>query len=210
VAGEQDGNVKSLAAEKSKIEQAASAEPTKDVLAAYKLMLTYQFTGALILVGILAAGLLFSYFIKQWQPPILVLVTLSGMLGAFFSALTRLYNVDGLSMALITPTVQRLEARYLLMYSLVPPIVGAVAAVVLYIVFVGDILGSGGLFPVMECKGSGKTCTQLAEVLEDFGPKAAKDYGKVLIWAFIAGFSERFVPDTLQALVAKSQKSGAA
>lgn len=203
---EQQANVTSLPVDKPKSEQIAG-EPSADVLAAYKLMLTFQFIGALVLLAILAVGLLFSYFIEQVRPPILVLVTLSGMLGAFFSALTRLYNVDGLSMALITPTVRKLEAYYLLMYSLVPPIVGGVAAVVLYVAFIGDFFGGGGLFPEMGCKGTGKTCTQLIEVLNNYGPVEAKDYGKVLIWAFVAGFSERFVPDTLQSLVAKSQKS---
>lgn len=185
------------------------ATPISDeMLNAYKLLLKFQFGGAMVLVGVLAVGLLFSYVIhEKWQTPILVLVTLSGVLGSYFSALTRLHGAGNLSADLITPVMQRLGGYYLFMYSLVPPIVGGVAAVVLYVAFMGDFLGSGGLFPVMECKGQGKGCKQLVEVLNDFGPQAAKDYGKVLVWSFIAGFSERFVPDTLQSLVAKSQQS---
>jgi hypothetical protein len=176
-----------------------------ELLAAYKKMLTYQFSGTVVLVAILAVGLLGSYvFVKTWQPPILVLVTLSGMLGAFFSALTRLYQVDQVSVALISPTVSQLSGWHLFMYSFVPPMVGAIASVALYIGFVSALV-AGGLFPEMACKGAGP-CDDLYGVLTSYGPKAAPDYGKVLIWSFIAGFSERMVPDMLQSLVAKSQK----
>ena len=176
-----------------------------ELLGAYKRMLTYQFSGTVVLVGVMAGGLLGSYAVSRWEPPVLILVTLSGMLGAFFSALTRLYNVDQLSLALISPTVSKLNGWHLLMYSFVPPVVGAIASVVLYVGFVSGLV-DGGVFPNMSCKGDGKTCTQLIEVLNDYGPTAANDYGKVLIWAFVAGFSERFVPDILGSLVARSQK----
>src|SRR6187402_957305 len=184
---------------------ASLAEGLKpELLGAYKRMLTYQFSGTVVLVAVMAAGLLGSYAIARWEPPILVLVTLSGMLGAFFSALTRLYNVDQLSLALISPTVSKLNGWHLLMYSFVPPVVGAIASVVLYVGFVSGLV-SGGVFPAMSCKGDGKTCTDLIEVLRVYGPTGANDYGKALIWAFIAGFSERFVPDILQSLVMRSQ-----
>ena len=138
----------------------------------------------------------------------LILVTLAGMLGAFFSALARLYNVDHLSVAIISDTASKLRGWHLFMYSLTPPIIGAIASVVLYIAFLGGLV-AGGLFPEMGCKAA-NGCKQLAEVLNDYSPKEAQDYGKALIWAFIAGFSERLVPDTLQALVAKTEKDRAA
>lgn len=127
-----------------------------ELLTAYRLMLEYQFFGAICLIVILGFGLL-SIYLMRWDPPILGLVTLAGVLGAFFSALTRLYNVDQASIALISPTVSKLGGRYLLMYSLVPPIVGAIASVVIYVIF-------------------------------------------------IAGFSERLVPDSMQTLIAKLPK----
>ena len=177
-----------------------------ELLGAYKRMLTYQFSGTLVLVAVLAVGLLGSYFIAaNWQPPVLVLITLAGMLGAFFSALIRLYNVDQLSVAIVSETVAQLGGWHLFIYSLTPPVIGAIASVVLYIAFVGGVL-AGGLFPTMECKGALKGCVELVEVLNNYGPKAAPDYGKALLWAFIAGFSERLVPDTLQSLVAKAEE----
>lgn len=190
---------------------AGVTDPTvkQKLLEAYKRMLTYQFSGTLTLIVVLAIGLLGSYFIAQnWQPPVLVVVALSGMLGAFFSALTRLYRVNELPLALISETVLELKGIHLMMYSLVPPVVGAIAAVVIYVGFVSKLIG-GGLFPEMDCKTTANKCTEFVQVLNDYGPKEAVDYGKVLIWAFIAGFSERLVPDMLQSIVAKSQKEGA-
>ena len=175
------------------------------MLNAYKLLLKFQFGGAVVLLVILGICLLFAPMIyKLWQPSPVWVIVLAGMLGAFFSALTRLYNV---SEALISPTMQMLEARYLFMYSSVPPVIGAVAAMVLYFAFVGNFFGSGGFFPAFGC-GTENGCVRLHEILQDFGPKTAPDYGKTLIWSFVAGFSERFVPDTLQTFVARSQEGG--
>src|SRR5580704_5531361 len=101
---------------------AAAGQLKPELLNAYKLMLGYQFIGAVGLILVLALGLIAMYVITwKWDPPILGLVTMAGMLGAFFSALTRLYRVDQASIALITPTVSQLGGRYLFMYSLVPP-----------------------------------------------------------------------------------------
>ena len=83
------------------------ANAKSKVLGAYKQMLTYQFGGALTLVVAMTVGLLICYFASV-PLPLLLLVLLAGILGAFFSALTRLYNVDQASVALITPTVQAL------------------------------------------------------------------------------------------------------
>jgi len=67
------------------------------------------------------------------------------------------------------------------------------------------MVGGGGIIPTMGCM-DGEKCDSLVGVLRNFGPKEAQDYGKVFVWAFAAGFSERLVPNTLQSLVAKLQK----
>jgi hypothetical protein len=173
------------------------------ILGAYKQMLAYQFSGTVILAGGVAAALLACYAFGKISPPLLVLVMLAGMLGAFFSALTRLYNVDQASLALISPTVQQLGGRYLMMYSFVPPVIGAISAVVLYLVFVGKLM-EGGLFPAISCV-EGKQCLSLMDLMDNYWPTKPEDYGKVLVWSFAAGFSERLVPDVLQGLVSKEQ-----
>jgi hypothetical protein len=135
----------------------------------------------------------------------LLLIILAGMLGALFSALMRLYQVDQASLALITPTVQELGGGYLVTYSFVPPLIGAIAAVVLYLIFVAGLM-SGSLFPTISCV-DGKTCTDVTELMRFYVPAGPQDVGKALVWAFIVGFSERLVPDLLQGLVTKEQSS---
>jgi len=175
------------------------------VLGAYKKMLAYQFGGTLLLVGLTIVGLLTCYVVGTITPPVLLLVILAGMIGALFSALARLYQVDQASLALISPTVQALGGGDLMMYSFVPPLVGAIAAVVLYLVFVGGLM-SGSLFPTISCV-DGKTCSDVTEMMRNYLPAGPQDVGKALVWAFAAGFSERLVPDLLQGLVTKEQRA---
>jgi hypothetical protein len=175
------------------------------VLAAYKKMLAYQFGGTLLLAGLTIVGLLICYILGNISPPLLLLVILAGMLGALFSALTRLYQVDQASLALISPTVQALGGGYLMMYSFVPPLIGAIAAVVLYLIFVGGLM-SGSLFPTLSCV-DGKSCANVIELMQNYVPAGPQDVGKALVWAFAAGFSERLVPDLLQGLVSKEQNA---
>lgn len=80
-----------------------------------------------------------------------------------------------------------------------PPFVGGVLAVVLYIAFLGKLLG-GDLFPVFEeDKGSALT---LQSLLTQHAV-AMPDYAKLLFWAFIAGFNQRYVVDIINSIKAK-------
>jgi hypothetical protein len=210
--GKLDGTVDGQAAPASAAggdirEPPLGAEITSTVLNVYKRILTYQFIGAGSLIVALSAATLASSLFAKWQPPFLLLVMLYGILGAFFSALTRLYsyNFEQISVALISPIAARLEGRHLLMHSFVPLMVGAIASVALYWGFVSKLV-EGSLFPRLSCKGEGISCAQLVEVLNYYGPTEAVDYGKMMIWAFIAGFSERFVPDLLQSIAMRTHK----
>jgi hypothetical protein len=181
----------------------SAADVQVRILSAYKKMLGWQFGGTVLLAGGTALALIVCYAYGKVSPPLLVLVMLAGMLGAFFSALMRLYGVDQASIALISPTVQQLGGRYLMMYSLVPPVIGAIAAVVLYLVFIGKLL-EGALFPAISCVPD-QVCTSLMDIMNYYAPTKPEDYGKALVWSFAAGFSERLVPDMLQGLVTKEQ-----
>ena len=46
---------------------------------------------------------------------------------------------------------------------------------------------------------------QLKDFLTKTGPKEGASFALLMIWSFIAGFAERFVPDTLNRLVTKTE-----
>jgi hypothetical protein len=48
----------------------------------------------------------------------------------------------------------------------------------------------------------------VTQFLERAQPTALEDWGKLLVWAFIAGFAERFVPDALTRLTGQASPTG--
>ena len=42
--------------------------------------------------------------------------------------------------------------------------------------------------------------------VKETGPKSGVDFAMLLVWAFVAGFAERFVPDTIDRLISQSAK----
>src|SRR6185369_3495973 len=183
----------------------------KGLLNVYRQMLSSLFLATLLLIIMLTGVLLVfdgTYFFHNGdgvkEPSIFLFVTLSGALGAFFSALMRLYKFEDLPKALMDGTLKSLGNRYLIMYSLVPPLVGAIGATVLYVGFAAGLF-QGDLFPKFACTPIGKICAGFGSLIEHFGPASAQDDAKALVWGFLAGFSERFLPDALGG-IAKSEK----
>lgn len=86
---------------------------------------------------------------------------------------------------------------------------GAIAALVVFAIFCGGML-EGGLFPKIVNNLSpatdGPPMMELITFLNETGPVKHVDYGKLLVWAFIAGFAERFVPDVLDKFTASARK----
>jgi hypothetical protein len=85
---------------------------------------------------------------------------------------------------------------------------GAIFAAVLYLLIASNLL-SGQLFPAMAPPNSAQnqsTGTHITDFLQNTVPaQEGGNYAKLLIWSFIAGFAERFVPDTLSRLVERRQ-----
>jgi hypothetical protein len=109
------------------------------VLDVYKLMLVSLFIALLVVFGILFV------LIGRNEPPILPFVQFAGAMGALFSNLVRLYNLEDLPKALNARELEGLSWVYLLIYSLVPVVLGYISATAIHLLFASGLLG-GQLF----------------------------------------------------------------
>jgi hypothetical protein len=134
---------------------------------------------------------------------ILLTVASAGALGAFVSALRRLFAYEQLSPGLASAASAEADSFYIAAFGSIPPLVGAIFAVVVYLVFSSGVIKSA-LFPTFICAPN-QSCDSFENFLEWWGPAGPLEYSKVLVWGFVAGFSERFVPDMLEKLVNMSK-----
>jgi hypothetical protein len=130
----------------------------------------------------------------------LIVTTFFGFLGAYLSRLIAFQN------AAVTLSVDDLENGYSWHFLMVRLLVGGLSSVILYFVISGHLIG-GELFPAPDDGASGGfgslwTVHNGAGMPYE-GPSA--NFAKLIVWCFIAGFSERFLPDSLSALEAKSR-----
>jgi hypothetical protein len=85
------------------------------------------------------------------------------------------------------------------------PVFGAVFAAILMMVFSGQLI-HGSLFPEFTAERKDEGWTFIS-FLYWWKPTQATDVAKVLVWAFLAGFAEQFVPDVLDRLLAQSEET---
>ena len=169
-----------------------------EMLNAYGLMLTCLFLTTLLLVAVLSVPLFIGYFL-DWRLPVLPFVALCGALGAFMSSLSRLYGLKNLPALLLNQDFRLMKNGYVVMYSLIPPLVGIIAAVATYVAIAAGFL-QGDLFQRFHCFAADGNCDTGIDGLLKYGPMSAADCAKSLIWAFVAGFSERFFPGVIEGL----------
>lgn len=117
-----------------------------------------------------------------------------GVVGGFVSSQRRMQSIPTDTDPLIS--VFGLDnAGYFLWLS---PLLGAIFAVVLTMMFVGGIL-KGTVFPSFSVPR-----VEAGMSFMTFGrmslPTGGEEYAKLFIWAFLAGFAERLVPDSLDRL----------
>ena len=131
---------------------------------------------------------------------VLALVATMGVLGAYFS------RVMAFSTALLTLSYDDVMRTYVGRMLQLRLIYGMIGALVFYFVLRGGIV-AGTIFPAFVTDtASGTTpATDLRALLGQLAPDA--NFAKLLVWSFIAGFSERLVGDALTRAEAQANRS---
>jgi hypothetical protein len=135
----------------------------------------------------------------------MLLVMLAGAIGGFVSLQQRVQSVpsDG------DPLVSIFEIENGKFSIYLAPVSGAIFALVLLALFMGGLV-SGQLFPEFSNGGLKYYINKFSWSSDSGGYIGSMGYAKLMVWSFIAGFAERFVPDTLDRLVAKAQTASTA
>eukprot|EP01156_Anaeramoeba_ignava_P006418 Anaeramoba_ignava/a348602_37.p4 GENE.a348602_37~~a348602_37.p4 ORF type:complete len:185 (+),score=-7.44 a348602_37:1711-2265(+) len=153
---------------------------------------TWLFFGTVSLVALLSSFI----FYQGDKLPVIVVVILAGFMGGFVSSLTRVHQFKKLFPKDAYDELKKISRFKVVVFSLIPPLVGGIAAVVLYEIFAGGML-EGNLFPRFAYEDGFKLNGNFLNIVSHWKPEGAPDYIKSIVWGFIAGFSERFVPSIL-------------
>lgn len=158
---------------------------------------------AWLTVGVNVVGQVVSVILLKMNinVPTILLVIFAGVLGGFLSVQQRLQRSDASD-----PLLKEMQLRAgWFSVVILAPVSGAVFALVLYWIFIARFL-QGGVFP--EFVGSFHPVTgedlSWKRFIAQCSPNSVADYGKLLVWSFIAGFAERFVPNVLSRLAGQA------
>ncbi len=155
-------------------------------------------------IGILGiAAVLFVLYFGHGAG-IFQLMVLGGAVGGTMSLIQR---VQALPEA--DPLLFRLSGRTTIIQSLVvPPLTGAISAGLLFFIFASKIVSSQA-FPTILVPGASPQGVDFDTFVFNAKPESGSAFALALVWAFVAGFAERFVPDTINRLTrqASSQKA---
>jgi len=149
---------------------------------------------ALVTFGGLVSVLLLASV--GYQLNVMFAVFFCGAVGAVVNNYFRLAKISesnvNLDSALANPAVT--------IQMWVSPLLSGILGFVVFGLFLSGII-QGPLFPKFSALDGGYA--NLSNFLGSVAPEKNLDVAKALVWAFIAGFSERFIPGVLDAIVEK-------
>lgn len=138
------------------------------------------------LLTLFTAALTLATLIPESQFIVPAVVVATGIIGGFVGLQRRLKDLTVCDLQLIADSW---------IYTWLSPMVGGILAVLLYILFISGLL-SGQLFPHFVPDSPTQITTGFSSVFMQHA-ETYQDYGKLVFWSFIAGFSERFVTDVI-------------
>lgn len=145
----------------------------------------------------MAAVLVISVFlylvVDTTKVHFLLLIFLAGAAGGVTNTYERMRKVPAKVNEFSNSTVNMVA----IIQVYVSPVIAGVFGVVLYSLFLTDLL-SGTLFPSFV--GQDDAYQGVVHLFNKISPKEQIDAAKSVVWAFVAGFSERFVPNIIDKL----------
>ena len=162
-----DGEKPPVAAESEEV----SRETRALSLALYRKVLTTIFLAGLFFVAVPFVIFLVPILLSSASngiPSIFVIVLLAGAVGALFSTLIRVYNYDNVPAVLVSRQLNGISHYHLFMYSLVPLIVGSIAAGAFFMLMASGML-QGTMFARFACAVD-KGCNTLSGMALYLGP----------------------------------------
>jgi hypothetical protein len=157
----------------------------------------------LALAGLIAFGALtisVVLSITGWfdYENIMPVVIFAGAVGAVVNNYYRLAKLSEADKA----TAARLQGSVLTMQVYVSMLIAGILALVMYGLCMTGLL-AGQLFP--QFRGIDLDYDRMSNFLTGVKPMTNIDTGKVLIWSFIAGFSEKLIPNVLDRLASQAE-----
>lgn len=161
----------------------------------------------LVPMAVLFLGFIAWLTLSHGEIPPIVYVIVSGSIGAMVSMIRRIQNSSHTD----THALTYLDLRYDRLNIYLAPAYGSIFSVVLLLFFSSHLL-TGEIFPAIHTMDEelADSTETVAELMMNFVvntyPATGADCAKLIIWSFIAGFAEKFVPDTLDRLVTRGEK----
>lgn len=169
----------------------AIAKPTTDVM--YCMLAGVSCVGILVFVAVVLKG--------NWPGWVFFpLLFFTGTLGASINNYRRLLTLGVADGKLRTLEVVggELPTQLMTLQIWLSAVIGGFFGIVIYMIFVSELL-SGELFPEFKILPP-KSESGMSQLISATYLASSKDAAKAIVWSFVAGFSEEFVPNLLKKL----------
>lgn len=139
----------------------------------------------LVTWGVIAAVIIAAFIMRVDWVPVLIVTLGCGILGGLISLQRRVKTLSLVDLELLNGSWSHI---------LLSPLTGGFLAALLYTIFISELLTSD-LFPAFTLDPTDTARPGTVEFQDIIRVRAntVQDYAKLLVWSFIAGYSEKFV-----------------
>ena len=136
----------------------------------------------LVLIAAVVCAVVVALWAVEAPSPSVLIVFLAGQIGGYVGLQRRIKKLS-------TEDLELLATSWV--YTVLSPLIGGILAVALYLIFISGLI-TGELFPVFVADSQAPDDESIRMLFAHHGEKYG-DYAKLLVWSFVAGYSEKFV-----------------